>query len=117
MIIYKLISDTVIFILLMLLLPLETPELPHFTIQANSTLLLSGDTLVIKCLIYNISLLTLVNSYSLNWFKDDVQITNSFSDVINDARFREQLNGAKQEQNVMSELQIKSKYSLIRQIM
>ncbi|XP_052693248.1 uncharacterized protein LOC128171511 isoform X2 [Crassostrea angulata] len=87
---------------------MEAPGLPSFTIQANSTFVLSGDTLAIKCLIYNISILTLVNSYSINWFKDDVQITKSFSDVINDAKYRVQLNIAKQEQNVMSELQIKN---------
>uniref|UniRef100_K1PWQ6 Uncharacterized protein n=1 Tax=Magallana gigas TaxID=29159 RepID=K1PWQ6_MAGGI len=40
--------------------------------------------------------------------RHDVQITKSFSDVINDAKYRVQLNIAKQEQNVMSELQIKN---------
>lgn len=87
---------------------METSGFPHFTIQANSSLLEAGDTLVIKCLISNITLLTLVNSYSINWLKDEVQITNSFYDVINDARFSVQMNVANQKRNVMSELQIKS---------
>lgn len=83
---------------------METAGFPNFSIQANSSLLASGDTLVVKCLISNIALLTLVNSFSVNWFKDDVRITKS-SDVIDDGRYSVQLEVASQEK-ILSRLQI-----------
>lgn len=84
---------------------METAGFPNFTIQANSSLLASGDTLVVKCLISNIALLTLVNSFSVNWFKDDVRITKSYNDVIDDGRYSVQLEVASQEK-ILSRLQI-----------
>lgn len=84
---------------------METAGFPNFSIQANSSLLASGDTLVVKCLISNIALLTLVNSFSVNWFKDDVRITKSYNDVIDDGRYRVQLEVASQEK-ILSILQI-----------
>lgn len=86
---------------------METTGFPNFTIQANSSLLASGDTLVVKCLISNIALLTLVKSYSINWFKDDVRITKSYNDVIEDGRYSVQLEIASQE-NLLSRLQIRA---------
>lgn len=84
---------------------METTEFPNFTIQANSSLLASGDALVVKCLISNIALFTLVNSFSVNWFKDDVRITKSYFDVIDDGRYSVQLEVASQEK-ILSRLQI-----------
>uniref|UniRef100_K1PPJ4 Uncharacterized protein n=1 Tax=Magallana gigas TaxID=29159 RepID=K1PPJ4_MAGGI len=84
---------------------METAGFPNFRIQANSSLLASGDTLVVKCLISNIALLTLVNSFSVNWFKDDVRITKSYNDVIDDGRYSVQLEVASQEK-ILSRLQI-----------
>lgn len=84
---------------------METAGFPNFSIQTNSSLLASGDTLVVKCLISNIALLTLVNSFSVNWFKDDVRITKSYNDVIDDGRYSVQLEVASQEK-LLSRLQI-----------
>lgn len=89
---------------------MEVLGLFSFIIQVNSIFVLLGDIFVIKCFIYNIFILIFVNSYLINWFKDDVQIIKLFSDVINDVKYRVQLNIVKQEQNVMFELQIKSDY-------
>lgn len=84
---------------------MENTGFPNFTIQANSSLLASGDTLVVKCIISNIGLLTLVNSYSINWFKDDVKITKSYNDIIDDGRYSVQLEIASQEK-ILSRLKI-----------
>lgn len=83
---------------------------PSFNIEANSSFLASGDTLVIRCLISNITLLDFVNSYSISWFKDDVQITYSYNGGITDTRYSVHLDLSAQEQNIMSKLQIKSEY-------
>lgn len=91
---------------------ITSAEIPSFNIQANSSFLASGDTLVINCLISNITLLDFVNSYSISWFKDDVQITQSYNYVIKDARYSVHLDLSTEEQNIVSKLQITSKYLL-----
>lgn len=46
-----------------------------------------------------------MNSFSVNWFKDDVRITKSYNDVIDDGRYSVQLEVASQEK-ILSRLQI-----------
>ncbi|XP_061165753.1 uncharacterized protein LOC133174685 [Saccostrea echinata] len=63
---------------------LSAAEFPAFSVLANKTLLSSGDTVVIKCLIENVTLMDVVTSYTMTWLKDDVKITKSFTELAGD---------------------------------
>ncbi|XP_078328902.1 uncharacterized protein LOC111116084 isoform X3 [Crassostrea virginica] len=57
--------------------PMVTAESPSLSIEANSSYITVGDTVVINCSVHNITLLSFLNGYTLSWWKDDVKLTTS----------------------------------------
>ncbi|XP_062611622.1 uncharacterized protein LOC134273446 [Saccostrea cucullata] len=101
-------ETTVICLLSFMIIP--AAKFPEFIVVTNATLLNSGDTVVIKCLIANMTLMDVVTGYTLTWLKDDVRITDSFTELNEDVRdSRYSLNiFAEGGKGFVSSLQIKS---------
>ncbi|XP_056002149.1 uncharacterized protein LOC130049081 [Ostrea edulis] len=74
-----------------LIIKSTTAQFPNFDIQANDSLLTAGDTVIIDCLLYNASVLDIMNDYDIAWFKDEIKLTQAYTrlrnDVINDQRY------------------------------
>ncbi|XP_056002154.1 uncharacterized protein LOC125661745 [Ostrea edulis] len=74
-----------------LIIKSTTAQFPNFDIQANNSLLTAGDTVIIDCLLYNASVLDIMNGYDIVWFKDEMKLTQAYTrlmnDVINDHRY------------------------------
>ncbi|XP_056002150.1 uncharacterized protein LOC125661736 [Ostrea edulis] len=74
-----------------LIIKSTTAQFPNFDIQANDSLLTAGDTVIIDCLLYNASVVDILNDYDIAWFKDEIKLTQAYTrlrnDVINDQRY------------------------------
>ena len=96
--------------------PMVTAESPSHSIEANSSYITVGDTVVIKCSVHNITLLSFLNGYTLSWWKDDVKLTTSsimLSEDLKDTRYSIAINSL--GETVVSILQITSEcYSKIQ---
>jgi hypothetical protein len=70
---------------------LTTAQFPNFSVQANDSFLTTGDTVVINCLLYNVSLDDINDGYNITWFKDEIKLTQDYTtpstDAINDTRY------------------------------
>ncbi|XP_062579568.1 uncharacterized protein LOC134241547 [Saccostrea cucullata] len=106
---FVLVIETIV-ICLMSCMTLSPSKFPEFIVVTNASLLTFGDTVVIKCLIANMTLMDVVTGYTLTWFKDDVRVTESFTVLSNDVRdSRYSLNiFAEEGKGFVSSLQIKS---------
>ena len=96
--------------------PMVTAESTSLSIEANSSYITVGDTVVIKCSVHNITLLSFLNGYTLSWWKDDVKLTTSsimLSEDLKDTRYIIAINSL--GETVVSILQITSEcYSKIQ---
>ena len=96
--------------------PMVTAESPSLSIEANSSYITVGDTVVINCSVHNITLLSFLNGYTLSWWKDDVKLTTSsimLSEDLKDTRYSIAINSM--GETVVSILKITSEcYSKIQ---
>ena len=96
--------------------PMVTAESTSLSIEANSSYITVGDTVVINCSVHNITLLSFLNGYTLSWWKDDVKLTTSsimLSEDLKDTRYSIAINSL--GETVVSILKITSEcYSKIQ---